>query len=370
MTGVTFNIGSAVLLAVSLIGNWEQHRELDIRSTQIEELKWENQALVNKAHLSQEQLMKLRKEYEHTSEQNVQLVKDLTKLHSRKDAAERDVAVYREQLRREVREDRRMQLEKDLAKANGKLEIQEQMIRDKVADIAETRAHLHNLSMNQCGSFTPQGLLEMVNGWANVSPLTISILGNICFSAAAAFLWRLFMYSHKSGPYVALPEHEQQMRVPIYNWWPVYWIRKLVTWVVAFLALSILPVLLKDFAGRKAMESMEAARSSFCEGAPWCAWSFDTFLTPNAILIAEGEAYVHAARGWQRVVIAQVLALVADRIMVVVICALAFPLRRQGYRLLQSNEKAVGVAMGEGSACGELADEEDDGDEEQDAEED
>jgi len=88
---------------------------------------------------------------------------------------------------------------------------------------------------------------------------------------------------------------------------------------VAIFALTVLPIYLKEFAGRQAMDAMEGSRSSFCGGASWCTWAFDRILIPNAILIAEGEAYMHASRGWQRVVVSQSLALLADQLVVMII---------------------------------------------------
>lgn len=364
MVSTAFSISSFFCLAVSLIGNWEQSKELSLRSVQIEELKLDNEHLIEDQNLNKEQLAQLKQEREEATQQQAQLSRDLKELRKDKESAEKDVAVLRESLRgKELNEANRVQLERDLAKANGKLEAQEEMIRKKEDQFDETQYHLRQLSMNLCGSFTPRGIVKLVNDWADVSPWTISILGNVFFTAVLALLWRLFMYprvarqnrpeaikTNEASREGTLAKTNLAVPVPVYDWWFFYLIRKLVVWGVAIFALTILPLHLRNFAGRQAGDVMEQARSSFCQGASWCTWGFDTILTPNAVLIAEGEAYVHAARGWKRVMMSQALAWAADWAMLTMIYFVAWPFRGNGQLALGGTAKKEGARGGKSRA--------------------
>lgn len=330
------SLSSLFLLGVSLVGNWEQLKELDLRSIEIAELKQQRDELLSGADLNQQEIERLKTEWEHAKERQDQLAEEIGHLRDQKVSVEAEVAVLREGLKdKRISEEKRLELERALAKANGTLEMQQELIVKREAESAKTQEHLRLLSMNQCGSLTPRGMLQIVNSWADVSPWTICILGNVIFSTLAAILYRMVMYPRRKSVAIA------DGFVPIYDRWLLYVVRKVVTWCVAIFSLTILPVLLRDIAGRQAMGLMEDARLSFCHGASWCTWGFDRIITPNAILIAEGEAYVHAARGWQRVVISQTMALLSDQALVLAISIVAWPFTGRRQAALSDEEEQV-----------------------------
>lgn len=369
---------------VSLLGNWEQYKELALRHTTIEELKLEKAALTSSNQYTQEQLEQLRMDYKDFQRQaeaqnnaKKALEKEMEALRVEKSRAQNHVTQLGQELRNleltgQLSEVQRKQLQKELKEARENLEVKDRNINTKdeqfmklSADYLQTRQQMSDLSIHTCGALTPRGLVKMTNDAVSVSPWAMSIAGNIVLSAVVTFAWwclRLLMQPQRALLALRKREHANglhpaQERGSVWYDRFVRLISKGAAWSVGIFALVYLPVILMHMAGNQAMNAMESTRYAVCTGSwwdSWCHFAFDTAITPNAVIFAQGETYMHYVRSWNRFALAQGLALAAEGLVVLSIRAVVATLALAGTALgigqhrLENGKKATrGPAKGQ-----------------------
>lgn len=347
------------MLGVSILGNWEQFKELDFRSNHIDELKLEIDELTRTHEVDVAQFDELQENCTSLEEQLYDKTDAMKKLEGELDASRKekesiqaDIAGLQKQLlKSELSEEQRQQLEKDLVRANTKLDQKDEMLVRKddlynklASDFGSTQTKLSDLNMQVCGAFTPRGLANVVDSSFSTAPGATSIAGYLVLSYILSLFWGMlyrWMWRGFSAP-LALDNNSRtcadnargvgvrsialqngkgggQAGPAFHERWFVWCIAKAVALAVLLLAITRLPMLLRNFAGDKAMRAAEATKSSACFGFSWCEATFDYAVIPWAIITAEGETYVHLIRGTNQFWIAYSLAVTAEQSVVLAV---------------------------------------------------